>query len=126
MGSEKNKFMRTSFFHYFLLVIFSVFVITSNTHAMSMQHSMTHTEQMTHSQMSDIHDAMSHCEQSDEKANVCCDVDCSCTLSHCHKTPSVLPESLIAIHSERIDYLTDKPSTLQLSTVTPRKRPPKA
>jgi hypothetical protein len=126
MGTEKNKFMRESFFHYLLLVIFSVFVITSNTHAMSMQQSMTPTEQITHSQMSDVHGAMSHCEQNNEKANTYCNVDCSCSLSHCHKTPSVLPKSLIAIHSERINYLTDKPSPLQLSTVTPMKRPPKA
>jgi hypothetical protein len=118
--------MRKPFFHYFLLVIFSVFVITSNTHAMSMQQSMTPTEQITHLQMSDVHDAISHCEQSDEKSNTCCDVDCSCSLSHCHKTPSVLPESSIAIHSERIDYLTDQASDLHLSTITPRKRPPKA
>jgi recombination DNA repair RAD52 pathway protein len=115
------------FIHYVLLVTFSVFVLTTNAHASVMDVSDTVMAHVESTIEFPPHQTMMHCDETTAHVDTqsCCDCDCNCMLNHCHKVQNILPSVSTDLSSSLIQYVTDSTVTLQYSSITPRKRPPK-
>ena len=111
--------------HYLLLMTFSVFVLTSNVHAMDMALADSQTQQTEMSDMHHSHAAMADCEQSSTPDNDSC-CDCDCLMSHCHKSQSLVPDTAINLIQHHAQQNIELIIAVTEHASPPRKRPPKA
>jgi len=116
--------MTKQFFHFLLILIFSVFTLSSNAFAQPITTAPL-ASQMEMSTADNSH-AMADCHESvDAKNKSCCETDCSCMLSHCYQAQTLLPNSLTSFQTQHTEQIRQASSVVVHRSITPQKRPPK-
>ena len=113
--------------NYLLLILFTVFTLTSNAHVMPMD-SVNEQPLTTISTTSHQHlDADISCQDSTQtEKQSCCQCDCSCMMNHCNNGASALSNVTIFPTQLLKTQLTYENAAIAYSNKNPRKRPPKA